>query len=75
MSISSDTDALVVNYSCPINKEGCLGPVVRKEGGKAFLICRQVAERTSAPPEVIEKCGEGLPALLFVSFMASGRSQ
>lgn len=69
MSTDSETDALVVNYSCPIGKEGCLGPVVRKEGGRAFLICRQVAERTSVPPEVIEKCGNELPALLFVSFM------
>lgn len=64
-------DTPVVKYPCPIGKEGCSGPVVRKEGGRTFLICRQVAERTSVPPEVIEKCGNELPALLFMSFMQS----
>lgn len=75
MSTDSETDALVVNYACPIGKERCSGPVVRKEGDRTFLICRQVEERTSVPPEVIEKCGDEFPSLLFMSFIASGRGR
>ena len=75
MSTDSDVDAQVVNFPCPIGKERCSGPIVTREGDKTFLICRQVEERKFALPEVIEKCGDELPALLFMSFMALGRNK
>ena len=75
MPAGSDVEALVIKYSCPIGKERCPGPVVRKEGGKTFLVCNQVAAQKAVASQEIKRCGDELPVLLFVSFMASGKNK
>jgi|GEM_PF-4618261 len=74
MPVDSDVEALVVKYSCPIGKERCPGPIVRKEGDKTFLVCSQVAEAKSAVLLEIQQCGAALPALLFASFIRPKRN-
>ena len=71
MSADLDVDTSLVKYLCPIGKEGCPGPIVMQERGQTYFVCHQVMNLEHAPQQVIAKCGDELPALLFMSFMQS----